>query len=247
MKEEGKLKVSGDEIIDLIDSDDEEPTIQQEGGVIRGLMNLVTLTKEDLETLQENRLVNDACIDALADVIQNSIDTNEVSICHTGFWAAAREHGWGDEAKKIIHPDPEDVDVERWQAYKFTRGNLKSKLLMIPCNFPGKSEVKVGHWILAIREKGENDKHKLHVLEQDSGRQHRNMIARQLINSPIFHNFPKGKTFNVEEQIECECGARVAKFMEDITRNYLNMNNRDTIANMTGRTIAMEKIKADGK
>jgi Ulp1 family protease len=114
MEEEGKLKINEDEITDLIDSNEEDPTSQQEGGAIRGLMNLVTLTNDDLETLQEGRLVNDACIDALGDVLQSSVDKKEVSICHTGFWAAAREYGWGNEAKTCIHPDPEDTDVERW-------------------------------------------------------------------------------------------------------------------------------------
>ena len=58
MEEEGKLKINEDEITDLIDSNEEDPTSQQEGGAIRGLMNLVTLTNDDLETLQEGRLVN---------------------------------------------------------------------------------------------------------------------------------------------------------------------------------------------
>ena len=95
MEEEGKLKINEDEITDLIDSNEEDPTSQQEGGAIRGLMNLVTLTNDDLETLQEGRLVNDACIDALGDVLQSSVDKKEVSICHTGFWAAAAREYYG--------------------------------------------------------------------------------------------------------------------------------------------------------
>ena len=59
-----------------------------------------------------------------------------------------------------------------WQALRLTRGHLESKLLMIPCNLQGKSKVEVGHWVFAIREKGEDGKHKLHVLDslgKDSG------------------------------------------------------------------------------
>ena len=130
------------------------------------------------------------------------------------------------------------------QAFRLTRGHLESKLLMIPCNFQGKSKVEVGHWVLAIREKGKDGKHKLHVLDslgQDSGRKHRNTIASKLFRSPLFPNFPKGKTFDVVKQIECECGARMAKYMEDISRNYANMDSRDNIANMIGKTISREK------
>jgi hypothetical protein len=155
MEDEEKIKVGKIEIIELIDSDEEEPVPQQAGGIIRGLMNLVTLSTNDLATLHKNNLVNDACIDAMGDILQQKLDDEHISICHTGLWAAVRDHGWGDD------PDPEDAENERWQAYKFTRENLQSKLLMIPCNFPGESEVEVGHWILAIREKGENGKHKL--------------------------------------------------------------------------------------
>jgi hypothetical protein len=180
----------------------------------------------------------------MGDILQYSVDVKDISICHTGFWAAAREYGWGDEAKKFLHPDPDDVENEGWQAHKFTRGHLESKLLMIPCNFPGESEVEEGHWTLAIREKGEKGKHKLHVLDslgQDSGRQHRNIIARKLIRSPIFPNFPKGKSFDVLRQTECECGARVAIYMDDITKNYNNMSGTTNIPNILGMTINWEK------
>jgi hypothetical protein len=80
--------------------------------MIRGMMNLVTLTTGDLATLQEDRLVNDACIDALADVLQNSIDKKKISICHTGLWAAVRDYGWGKEAQKLVHQDPEEAGAD---------------------------------------------------------------------------------------------------------------------------------------
>ena len=94
---------------------------------------------------------------------------------------------------------------------------------MIPCNFPGRSEVEVGHWVLAIRERGGNGKHKLYVLDSlghISGNKYRNEITSKLLKTPFFQNFPKGKAYNVPLQTECECGARTAKFMEDIVQNY---------------------------
>jgi hypothetical protein len=242
--EERKVGVHKNNAIEIIDSDEEEVMEQQVGGTMRGLMNLVALTSDDLETLQQGRLVNDACIDALADVLQRTINTNEASICHTGFWAAVREHGWGNDAKKLVHPDPNEAGMETWQAYRFTRGHLNSKLLMIPCNFPGESEAEVGHWILVIRERGENGKHKLHILDslgKKSGREHRDEIVNKLAGTPVFSNFPKGKTFDVEKQYEFECGARVAKYMEDIIQNYLSMSTRDNITKMIGTTIRREK------
>jgi hypothetical protein len=157
-----------------------------------------------------------------------------------------RENGWGDEAKKFIHPDPEDEKEERWQAYRFTRGQLKSKLLLIPCNFPGDSEVEDGHWILALREKGDNGKHKLHILDslgKDSGTAYRNKIARKLGKTPIFPTFPKGKSFDVEKQVECECGARVAKYMEDLTYNFRKMGEKESITHMIGKSVQWEKIQ----
>ena len=131
---------------------------------------------------------------------------------------------------------------------RHTRGCLQSKLLMIPCNFPGKSAVEAGHWILAIREKGENNKHKLHILDslgKDSGRRHKDVIANKLANTPFFKGFPKGKIYDVVRQTECECGARAMKYMMDITRNYLAMNDKKDIPIMIGRTIQWEK--AQGK
>ena len=218
----------------------------QGDGMIRGLMNLVTLSADDIRTLDENKLVNDACIDALGDILQYSVDVKDISICHTGFWTAVGKHGWGNEAKKFIHPDPDDVENEGWQAHKFTRGHLKSKLLMIPCNFPGESVVEEGHWILAIREKGENGKHKLHILDslgKTSGTSNRIKVARALKRTPFFPQHPKGKTWDTVEQRECECGARVAKYMEDLTYNYRKMGEKDSITNMIGRSVQWEKIQ----
>ena len=115
---------------------------------------------------------------------------------------------------------------------------------MIPCNFPGKSAVEAGHWILAIREKGENNKHKLHILVdslgKDSGRRHKDVIANKLANTPFFKGFPKGKVFDAMKQSECECGARVAKFMEDIAQNYSTLRNKN-IPQTIGKTILWEK------
>jgi hypothetical protein len=115
---------------------------------------------------------------------------------------------------------------------------------MIPFNFPGKSEVEAGHWMLALRERCENGKHKLYVLHslgKDSGTRRRNDIANALVNTPIFKSFPKGKAYDVPEQSEYECGARMAKYMIDITQNYLNTRNRVNIPQMIGGTIGVEK------
>ena len=138
---------SGSNAIDISDSEDVTHTSCQDSGQLRGLMNLVALTPADIATLQEGKLVNDAYIDALADALQTSSDANDISICHTGFWAAIRDYGWGQEAKMLIHPDPEEISMEGWQAHRFT---LKSKLLLIPCNFPGKSRwwrLDTGYWL----------------------------------------------------------------------------------------------------
>jgi hypothetical protein len=246
MEEEEKPNGNGTKIIELIDSEDEDTSIQQEGGMVRGMMNLVTLTTRDLETLDRNKLVNDACIDALGDILQYSVDVTDISICHTGFWAAVEKHGWGIEAKKFIHPDPEDVETEGWQAHKFTRGHLESKVLMIPCNFPGESKVEVGHWILAIRERGEKGHHKLHILDslgKSSGISYRTKIARALRKTPIFPQHPKGKAFATEQQKECECGARVAKYMEDLIHLYQEKGGKDSITKLIGKAVQWEKIQ----
>ena len=190
------------------------------------------------------KLVNDACIDALADALQISTGANDISICHTGFWAAIRDYRWGQEAKRLIHPDPEEITMAGWQALRFTRGHLKSKLLLIPCNFPGKSKVEAGHWILALRERCENGNHKLYVLDslgKDSGTRHRNLIVKAFAHTPMFKSLPKGRVYAVPEQSEHECGARVAKYMMEITQNYLTTINRVNIAQILGTTIAMEK------
>ena len=157
-----------------------------------------------------------------------------------------RDHGWGAEAKRFIHPDPDDVEDNNWQAYKHTRGNLKSKMLMIPCSFPGESEAEAGHWILAVRERGENGRHKLHILDslgKTSGTSYRIKIARALKRTPFFPQHPKGKAWDTIEQKECECGARVAKYMVDLSHNYRKMGEKDSITNMMGRSVQWEKIQ----
>jgi hypothetical protein len=240
-KQEGS---SGSNAIDISDSEDITHTSCQDSRQFRGLMNLVALTPADIATLQEGKLVNDACIDALADALQTSTGANDISICHTGFWAAIRDYGWGQEAKKLIHPDPEETTMAGWQAHRFTRGHLKSKLLLIPCNFPGTSKVEAGHWILALRERCENGKHKLYVIDslgQDSGTRHRNDIVNALVNTPIFKSFPRGKAHAVPEQSEYECGARVAKYMMEITQKYLNTKHKMNITQILGATLGVEK------
>ena len=106
--------------------------------------------------------------------------------------------------------------------------------------------MEAGHWVLAIREKVENGKHKLYVLDslgKDSGTRHRNEIANALANTIIFKSFPKGKAFDVVRQVECECGARMAKYMDDITNNYNNMKGSVNIPSILGMTVNWEKTK----
>ena len=246
MEEEEILKGNESEIIELTDSEDQDTSTQQEGGMIRGMMNLVTLTARDLGTLEKNKLVNDACIDAMGDVLQPTLDVKNISICHTGLWAAVRVYGWGDEAKRLIHPDLDDTVENRWQAYKHTRGNLSSKILLIPCNFPGENKFESGHWILAIREKGVNGTHKLHVLDslgKESGARYRTIIMNKLIYTPFYRSFPKGKAFDAAKQSENECGARMAKYMENITYCVSTTRTKSNIPKMIGDIIQLEKVK----
>ena len=231
--------------IEVLESGDEGESRHRPGyRTMRGLMNLVALQPSDIATLQAGHLVNDSCIDALADILQQSVNVNDISICHTGFFAALRVYGWGDEAKKFIHPDPDEATrTTSWQAHRFTRGHLKSRLLMIPCNFPRKTKFEAGHWILAIREKCDNGKNKLHVLDslgKTSGTKLRDIIAHKLVRTPFFPTFPKGTTFDVPHQTESECGARVAKYMEDVTHNYGQQENT-TISFIIGNIIQWEK------
>ena len=77
------------------------------------MTNLVALKEADISTLDNHRLVIDACIDAMGDILQESADINEMSICHTGFWTMVRDHGWGEAAKKLIHPDPDGRSIDK--------------------------------------------------------------------------------------------------------------------------------------
>jgi hypothetical protein len=157
-----------------------------------------------------------------------------------------RDHGWGPEAKRFIHPDPDNTADNSWQAYKHTRGNLSSKILLIPCNFPGDNEFESGHWILAIREKGVNGKHKLHVLDslgKKSGVRYRTIIMNKLIYTPFYRSFPKGKAFDAAKQSENECGARMAKYMENITYWVSTTRTKSNIPKMIGDIIQLEKVK----
>jgi hypothetical protein len=61
-------------------------------------------------------------------------------------------------------------------------------------------------------------------------------------NKSIIQYFGTG-AFDIEQQKECECGARVAKYMEDLTHNYRKMGEKDSITNMIGRSAQWEKIQ----
>ena len=232
--------------IEVLESGDEGESRHPGCRTMRGLMNLVALQPSDIATLQAGQLVNDSCIDALGDILQQSVNVNDISICHTGFFAALRAYGWGDEAKKFIHPDPDEAArTNSWQAHRFTRGHLKSRLLMIPCNFPGNNKLEAGHWILAIRDKCDNGKNKLHVLDslgKTSGTKFRNIIAHKLIRTPFFPMPPKGTSFDVPQQKESECGARVAKYMEDITHNYGQQENLN-LSLIIGKILRCERMQ----
>ena len=106
--------------------------------------------------------------------------------------------------------------------------------------------MEAGHWVLAIREKVENGKQKLYVLDslgKGSGTRHRNEIANALANTTIFKSFPKGKALDVVRQVECECGARMLKYMDDITNTYNNIRGSINIPSILGMTVNWEKTK----
>jgi hypothetical protein len=56
----------------------------------------------------------------------------------------------------------------------------------------------------------------------------------------LFKGFPKGKIFDVTKQTECECGARVTKYMEDIVQNHSILKDKN-IPQIIGNTIQWEK------
>jgi hypothetical protein len=65
----------------MLESESEEEEASDEHNYTRGLMNLLTLTREDRRTIEGR--VNDACINALSDVLHKQVKKDRISICHT--------------------------------------------------------------------------------------------------------------------------------------------------------------------
>ena len=82
--------------------------------------------------------------------------------------------------------------------------------------------------------------HVLDSLGKTSGTKFRDIIAHKLVRTPFFPTFPKGTTFDVPHQTESECGARVAKYMEDVTHNYGQQENTN-IPIIIGNIVRFEK------
>jgi Ulp1 family protease len=139
----------------MLDSDSEEEQQTTKQNYTRGLMNLITLTKRDIMTIEGK--INDACINALSDVLHKQVKKERISICHTQFFVELKERGW-QEACRYIQCDPSSPIKERWKANQYTQAHITSKVLIIPCHFPG-------HWALAIRVTLPTGKHVLHVLD----------------------------------------------------------------------------------
>ena len=183
----------------------------------RGLMNLLTLKNRDLQTIEG--WVNDACINALSDVLHKKTDRTVISICHTQLFSTLTARGW-QEANKFLQWDPSSLPSERWQHYEHAQACITSNILLIPCHFPG-------HWVLAIRIILPSGTHSLYILDslgRDSSRATFSRVREHLQNTPILKNKVKFKALNIREQTNDECGSRMAKYMANICDQWENEN-----------------------
>jgi Ulp1 family protease len=150
-KQEGSIVTP----IVILESESEEGKKVNGQSITRGMTNLMTLTKKDLQTIEGR--VNDACINALSDILHKKLTHKRISICHTQFFIALKERGWL-EASRYVQWDPNSPISERWHANKYAQAHITSEILIIPCHFPG-------HWALALRVILPTGKHVLHVLD----------------------------------------------------------------------------------
>ena len=99
-----------------------------------------------------------------------------------------------------------------------------------------------------LHTKGTSDAHSY----QSSEHHKHSTLRKRQRTSIILTNCPRNKSiiqyfgtgaFDIEQQKECECGARVAKYMGDLTHNYRQMGEKESISYMIGRSLKWEKEK----
>ena len=228
-----KKKGSIEAPIVMLESESEEGDKVNGQSITRGMMNLITLTKKDIKTTEGK--VNDACINALSDILHKKLTHKRISICHTQFFIALKERGWS-EASRYIKWDPNSPSSERWQANKYTQAHINSEVLIIPCHFPG-------HWALAIRVIMPTGRHILHVIDsmgKDASEVTFGKVKEALKNTPIIKNKVKFKAFDIREQISDECGLRMAKYITNICMEWSDTNTVG-FSSWLGRLIKKER------
>ena len=217
----------------ILESEAEEGKKINGQSITRGMMNHMTLTKKDIQTIEGR--VNDACINALSDILHRKLNHKRISICHTQFFIALKERGWL-EASRYVQWDPNSHISERWHANKYAQAHITSEILIIPCHFPG-------HWALALRVILPTGKHVLHVLDS-LGRDASNVtfgkVKEYLKDTSIIKNKVKFKAFDIKEQTSDECGLRMAKYMTNICTEWSDTNTAG-FSNWLGRLIKKEK------
>ena len=179
--------------------------------------------------------MNDACINALSNVLHKKTDMKVINICHTQFFSTSRVRGW-QEANKFLQWDPSSTPSERWQNYKHAQACITSNILLIPCHFPG-------HWVLVIRIILPSGTHLLYILDslgRDSSRATFSRVRENLQNTPILKNKVKFKALNIREQTNDECGSRMAKYMANICDQWENANTTGFMA-WLGRLLTKER------
>jgi hypothetical protein len=216
----------------ILESEAEEGKKMNGQSITRGMMNHMTLTKKDIQTIEGR--VNDACINALSDILHKKLNHKRISICHTQFFIALKERGWL-EASRYIQRDPNSPISERWHANKYAQAHITSEILIIPCHFPG-------HWALALRVILPTGKHVLHVLEslgKEASKATFGKVREHLRDTPIIKNKVKFKAFNIKKQSDDECGLRMAKYITNICDQWKSMN-AGNFSSWLGRLLAKE-------
>ena len=148
---------------------------------------------EDFRHLEENKLVNDTCIDIFTNALQNQYDKEEVKVLSCHFFKLAETHGFQNGQGVINSHD------------------LNCPTIIFPCHIVG----EIGHWVTVMRI-FENQKITFYYVDSVENYTYSfNRVKEVLFDTPLFPSNQDVSWIILKNppQIEVECGSRVGLHM----------------------------------
>jgi hypothetical protein len=227
-----------------LSSDEEEP----ENPKAQAMPILFNLSKASFRAIETKlALMRGECIQAIIEMIHRDTSRRELSCVSTDFLSHLIKRKI-TEAKNLLHPDKgcQKADAT-WITSKSSQATAQSRVLLIPCHIIKENkqkEIIMSHWVLAVRIRIHENKHKLLVFDScgiKAARKQLKEIRKQLMKINLLEKNDAWEALSLKEQTEQECGIRMAIYMLQFSKWARTQQQPDRIIQQIHSTIAHEK------